>query len=531
MSNTIVTAQNSASRSRAPMQWRFTILSNRAARTENTASHYVRIDDRHQIVAAPYSTFSFSAQVGSFSNELPSATVTQPFTSILQPGHSKVTSPAPKMALAPKSENQLSAAFAQAADDIRAPLHAAQEILAKATMMVESDGLLTRSDLHLLNSANTRLQLASRRISKVLRDRGDDVQLPISLCKRFYPHQLRAIVQPRLHGMALASKVKLNWIGWDRALPRLYLDPAQLGRVIVALVADAIQFNRDGGTVNIRVAWQANVTQRLVITIEDEARELSANALKFLNSAENDLSLGVDNELSQVKKLLKNLGGSVSAQLSTAGGTLLRITLPVDDQLLLVRSWLQERAEEEQVRQSSQHIDRNAIFLHAIRAKVDDLTTADIQLQCLAGRGDLVYRVAADRWLWLALAHGNSDNSRAEAAVRQLSKAAGNGPQLWRCHLAGSWRQVSLDKLYSSAEHRQLLPQLSRQIAAKFNEFGLNRIPPIVELDPKAIMSAIDSQARQASKAAISRVDNSSTLRSHTNTNVARNNQPKSSMV
>ncbi len=223
------------------------------------------------------------------------------------------------------------AMLAEAAHDIRAPLGVARQILARISNRVRKEGGLSQQEIELLDSANDRLGQATQWV--------DGILVPTRLTKsqstrrqRFYPHQLRTIVEPVARELAAERDIALDWVGWDRSLPRLYLDANQIGRVLMNLISNAVAASPRGSRLSLRVAWQTNVTQRLVIAIEDEGPGLSSSLLKFVNSSQPAIApqeAGIG--LVTVKQLMATIGGSVSAQVGPLGGTLFRITVPVDN--------------------------------------------------------------------------------------------------------------------------------------------------------------------------------------------------------
>ena len=336
-----------------------------------------------------------------------------------------------------------------------------------------------------------------------------------TLRQRFYPHQLRGIVEPVVNDMASQRDVVLDWVGWDRSLPRLYLDPNQLGRVLLNLISNAISASPRGSRLSLRIDWQINVTQRLVIAVEDEGPGLPASLLRFVNSAQlapAPAEAGIG--LATVKSLMNAIGGSISAQVGPLGGTLYRLTVPVDNRLSLVRSWLLHQ---------SQQADRGAknplasVQLHMLCSTSLDTAAVDRWLQQVASPEDFVYRVSEDRWLWLsadaqAPTLGSAKGNGAVAAVKNYAAQAQaeSGQLNWQ--LTAEWHNVELKSLHSATDQRNLLPQLAADIADKFASLTGNLIPPINELkdqfplatkahDWKFTLLRVDELASQVPKA------------------------------
>jgi len=405
--------------------------------------------------------------------------------------------------------------LAEAAHDIRAPLGVARQILSRIASRVREDGTLSKQDQRLLASANDRLEQATTWVDGILVPKRLQQVAVGTMRQRFYPHQLRGIVEPVVNDMANQRNVVLDWVGWDRSLPRLYLDANQLGRILLNLISNAIAASPRGSRLSLRIAWQTNVTQRLVIAVEDEGRGLSPALLRFVNSAQlvqPTAEAGIG--LVTVKSLINAIGGSISAQVGQLGGTLFRVTVPVDNRLSLVRGWLL---------QQSQLVDRggkralNNIQLHMLRSTGLDTTVVDEWLQQAAAPEDFVYRVSQDRWLWLSVgtksvSAGVEVSGGAISAVNKYSALteAQNG-QL-NCQLAAEWLNVELQSLHSASNQCNLLPQLAAAIADKFATLAGNRIPPINELRDRPTAAAkplvrqnellrVDDVVRQVPKA------------------------------
>ncbi len=387
------------------------------------------------------------------------------------------------------------ALLAEAAHDIRAPLGVAQQILSRIASRVRADRSLDHNELRLLDSANDRLKQASMWCADILAPNRLEQAHTASIRQRFYPHQLLAIVAPIVTELALRRDVKLHWIGWDQSLPRLYLDSNQLARVLMNLIGNAIEASSAGSHLSVRVAWQTNVTQRLVIAIEDEGCGLDGALLKFLNSNQ-AASAKAGIGLATVKTLVAAMGGALSAQVVQSGGTLLRISLPVDNRLSLVRGWLVQNAASVARNQAPLS---GRIQLHVLRSAGLNTRLADQLLQQSASPNDFVYRIADDRWLWLSILQSSNKSGEATSKVAISSKGAVErlSEQLTErmavesgrlnCQLAFEWSDVDLQSLHSSLNQHNLLPQLSAAIADKFAQLGGQRIPPIDELNHEVV--------------------------------------------
>ena len=496
-------ASNKLPSNKVPSMWRFVVLQNGLPSSGNNSDSALRLrlDPAHSI-SPSYGDLNWSAQVGLPSSVDLAATDLVAFSQIdCCSAATQVTDKLPLKVPANQSatisaqatvKNDESKAFgdryramlAEAAHDIRAPLGVARQILNRIATRVREDGTLSNQDQRLLASANDRLEQATSWVDGILLPNRLQQAAAGTMRQRFYPHQLRGIVEPIVNELANQRNVVLDWVGWDRSLPRLYLDPNQLGRILLNLISNAITASPRGSRLSLRIAWQTNVTQRLVIAVEDEGRGLSSSLLRFVNSAQvvqPPAEAGIG--LTTVKSLVGAIGGSVSAQVGQLGGTLFRITVPVDNRLSLVRGWLI---------QQSQVADRGGkkalsnIQLHLLRSTGLDTSVADQWLQQSAAPEDFIYRVSDDRWLWLSVCAkagtAGVSTGGAVAAVSKYSALAEAQKGQLNCHLAAEWLNVELQSLHSTSNQRNLLPQLANAIADKFATLAGNRIPPINEL-------------------------------------------------
>jgi nitrogen-specific signal transduction histidine kinase len=410
----------------------------------------------------------------------------QPLAQVTVNAQSKVAT----QALANTVESQAFGAryramLAEAAHDIRAPLGVARQILNRIASRVREDGILSNQDQRLLAAANDRLEQATTWVDGILLPNRLQQTTVGTMRKRFYPHQLRGVVEPVVNELANQRNVELDWVGWDRSLPRLYLDPNQLGRILLNLISNAIAASPRGSRLSLRIAWQTNVTQRLVIAVEDEGRGLSASLLRFVNSAQAvqapaDAGIG----LKTVKSLIGAIGGAISAQVGQLGGTLFRVTVPVDNRLSLVRGWLIQQS---QAAERGAKTTLNNIQLHLLRSAGLETTVVDQWLQQSAAPEDFVYRVSEDRWLWLSIGSqagsvGGQTSGGATAALNKYSALVQAQQGQLNCHLAAEWLNIELQSLHSTSNQRNLLPHLATAIADKFAALAGNRIPPINEL-------------------------------------------------
>ncbi|MCA9160701.1 MAG: hypothetical protein KDA72_20360, partial [Planctomycetales bacterium] len=151
----------------------------------------------------------------------------------------------------PAEQAHLSQMLAEAAHDIRSPIAVAQQILSTLSQRVRRDGQMTKAETELLDEAQVRLTQANRWAEGILVEQSLAHGQPVNVRRRFYPIQWLRGIQPLLNSLAIQHGVKLAWVGWDRSLPRLYLDANHLSRAVLNLVSNAIQASRPGSQIRV----------------------------------------------------------------------------------------------------------------------------------------------------------------------------------------------------------------------------------------------------------------------------------------
>lgn len=298
----------------------------------------------------------------------------------------------------------------EAAHDIRSPIATASQILHTISNKVRRHGQLSRSEIELLDQANLRLIQANDWAEGILLDRRLEYGRPLPVRKRFYPMQLQSSIRPLLESIASRRSVNLAWNGWERSLPKLYLDANHLSRVMMNLVSNAVDASLKGQSVSINVDWHKTICQPLQISVADQASGISPEIMRQVNSQYtpqgNDgfATRGVG--LKTTKALVASMAGTLSAESLSPKGSLLRVSLPIDNPMSLVRSWLTRntlRVHEQQIKL----VPKVFVSIDLVRVGTLDLDFADSQLQLAAFENELPYRVAKDRWLWLAMQSSN----------------------------------------------------------------------------------------------------------------------------
>ncbi|MEZ6078698.1 MAG: ATP-binding protein [Pirellulaceae bacterium] len=234
------------------------------------------------------------------------------------------------------------------------------------------------------------------------------------------------------------------------------MDANHLSRAVLNLASNAIQASRPGSQIRIEVAWQTHVTQRLIITIDDQGRGLPAGLLQQINSLtavshEKSLESCAGVGLRTATTLIAALGGSITAQNKPTGGTRLRAMLPVDNYHSLIHSWLQQNGvgAPSQIARSGSRITINALRSSAGENAASKWQTIDARLQQAASSNEFVYRVAADRWLWLSLQSTTSPEKFPHSlseVLRELRERdnAWNRPLDCRHQQVFQWQSVAI---------------------------------------------------------------------------------------
>lgn len=399
---------------------------------------YVRFDNPHNATPSPWSLAQWREDFG-WHRKLVDVVSRNKTNNVLRSTANGFASRGPQAvatgsAILPATVTQPTVAhanlnhmLAEVAHDIRSPIAVAQQIISSLSQRAQPFSQWTSEQTELLHEAQLRLTQANRWAEGILVQHSLDHGQPVSVRRRFYPQQWLRSVQPLLNSLAKQRGVRLLWIGWDRSLPRLYSDANQLSRVLLNLVDNAIQASRPGNEVRVHVAWQTPVTQRMIVTIEDDGRGLSRELMQQVNAPHNPSSdplqsnSGIGLGLTTAKTLVHALGGTLRAQHPSNGGTRFSLMLPVDNYHSLVHSWLQQNSSQSRLLANS---PQQQITIHALRSAHEITSPSmwneiDLQLQQAASGDDLVYRVARDRWLWLS-----KQATRGSAAVPAAMSAA-----------------------------------------------------------------------------------------------------------
>ncbi len=242
---------------------------------------------------------------------------------------------------------------------------------------------------------------------------------------RFYPAQLRGLVSVELAKTVAARGQRLEWSGWDRSLPRLYLGVEPLVRLMIEAVDGiARQLATQevlGSRIRMRANWRA---AELVFTVALEADQWQCdpkfrgalNARWFRQSSQSHL-------WQRLARQCDLVGGWLSVASLPGGGAALLINLPIDQPRALMHSWLTKQLTH--AREVPQGTAAKArVSLYAIgrsdMATLEQNQAANARLQSLARAGDYIYRISHGRWAMLTTHAALPDFLRTSAWQTQL---------------------------------------------------------------------------------------------------------------
>lgn len=402
----------------------------------------------------------------------------------------------------------------EAAHDIRSPIATASQILRTISNRVRAHGQLTRGEVELLDQANLRLVQANDWAEGILLDRRLEYGRPLPVRKRFYPMQLQTSIRPLLESIASRRSVNLAWNGWERSLPKLYLDANHLSRVMMNLVSNAVDASIQGQLVSINVDWHKTICQPLQISVADQAGGLSPELMQQLNSpympqGDDDFaSRGIG--LKTTKALVASMAGTLSAQRRQPKGSLLRVSLPIDNPMSLVRSWLTRntlRAHEHHSSQNNSSAVRKVfVAIDLVRVRTLDLEFADSQLQLAAFENELPYRVAQDRWLWIAMRSANKSMPYSlDRTAKRLNDLQGRESEACRVLQVFRTSEFNPDDLQGPNLQSGRMLSVIDAIVTKVAQLIGDNVPVIDQLAP--VESPVIQRSSSVGNGAFSRMD------------------------
>lgn len=369
------------------------------------------------------------------------------------------------------------ALLAEAAHDVRSPIASASQLISAVSDRARGLGNVTEAEIQLLTLANQRLAQANSWARGILTESRLERSSYVAIRKRFYPHQWQALMSPLLHSIATEHNVRLLWIGWERSLPKLYVDVNFLSRVILNLVTNAIQASSVGAQIGIRVSWASGLSKRLLIQVEDQGRGLSSELLREINSSDaeddrqagqapystrKDRQLGIG--LKSAKSLVAAMGGTISAQRQQTSGTQVRLSLPIDNLESLLSVYFASQPVSRNTRHSvalQNQEPRVRFSAYGIRiAPSVDGNFADRRFQQLLDSNEFVYRITKDRWLYFCLTENQEAGAMLKDARAEFVEAYGESAFRMINIAKSAW--FSSSQVYGTGDHG--LPSLLRNV-------------------------------------------------------------------
>lgn len=301
---------------------------------------------------------------------------------------------------APNFKERYRRLISEAAHDLRSPIATASQLITTVSERARGLGNVTPAELDMLDVANQRLVQASNWAAGILVDRRLEQLSAIAIKKRFYPKQWQTLMLPLLDAIAKDHSVRLLWLGWERSLPRVYLDVNHASRVLLNLVTNAIQASSMGSQITIRAEQSRAPATRLLVHVEDQGSGLNSSLMSIINSQTyadeppHDSARYAGIGLNTCRQLVEGFGGAISAEHLEPRGTRFTLAIPVDDLRLSLRSWL--------MRQANERIEGPAMPCSAFGLRVGSAfepAKADQRLHLSTGSNEYLHRASVDRWL------------------------------------------------------------------------------------------------------------------------------------
>lgn len=505
----------------APSTWQTLVMPGASTTDPDSTSvqqQYVRVDAAHAAPPSPWllchwkEDFGWHRPLRDAANSL--TPLSPPATNLWLDVNPKCAPIAePRITITEEQQHRFSGMLVEAAHDLRSPIAVAQQILWGFTERLKQDGRCTNEELEMLQVASTRLLQANSWAEGILLERRLENQLPANIRRRFYPHQWRLCMQPLLQSLANQKRMRIVWEGWDRAQPRLYLDPNHLSRVFLNLLTNAIAASQPGSAITIRLAWQTGVTEQVILTVEDQGCGLPPTLANQINAAgqwpgttDGNSNSGIG--LRTVKSLVHVLGGAISVQSSPQSGTRFRVRLPVDNCQALVRNWL--RLDTSADVPATDDGDE-FVYMYAVRCLGIDGDAVDAHLHRVATASDLVYRVGPERWLWLCRSRDitQSPTDTLDKAIDWLINSSAGAHKIQGSLLSrqvfGPARVPS--PANTTAEVLREAARVTAKLTERIAELVGNRVPPVDDLSGSPSVAAVQfpvvPQTRKAVKHAV----------------------------
>jgi PAS domain S-box-containing protein len=226
------------------------------------------------------------------------------------------------------AEAERSAMFHMLTHDIKGPLsiiYGYGELIAQKT--TDPDNAYMADEI---NKAARRISLLINDMLELSRMESGQAVLnmePVSLTELFN----QAISENGLAAEEMGIKVGVEV---DEDMPLLRADKTHLGRAISNLVANAVNYNRQGGSVTVRGGVCGAASDRAFVEVSDTGVGISEEDLprifdRYFRSAKNRLRRGTGLGLAIVKAVADAHGGTVHVESREGEGATFRLELPL----------------------------------------------------------------------------------------------------------------------------------------------------------------------------------------------------------
>jgi PAS domain S-box-containing protein len=221
---------------------------------------------------------------------------------------------------------------AKVSHELRSPLSTIHEQLA----LVLSDliGQVSESDAHLLSRAKEK----TKGLISLIGDLLDISRIEAgAVCQEIKPLQLEDLLDNIVDFMQARAQAKnqtLSLSAPEAPLPQIKADPLALESIFGNLIANAINYTQDGGTIQVEIGLNG---LNLKISVKDngfgmEARHLEKIFERFyrIKTDKTRYITGTGLGLPIVKGLVDSLGGRLSVESAPDKGSTFTVLLPVE---------------------------------------------------------------------------------------------------------------------------------------------------------------------------------------------------------
>ncbi|HWB01208.1 MAG TPA: HAMP domain-containing sensor histidine kinase, partial [Pirellulales bacterium] len=237
-------------------------------------------------------------------------------------------------------------------------------------------------------------------------------------------------VRPALERKAIAKSIQLS-IETEDDLPEVYCDDEKAARVLINLTVNAIKFCQEENRVRV-TARKDPQSGGVIVAVADNGpgidpahRDEIFERFKQLNIDPRASCKGFGLGLNIAKVLVDLNFGDMDLQSTVGQGSTFTFTLPPADPIEVMRRWVR--------RLKSQTNEPPRVSL--VSAQIDSATEAatlgdvDWYLNSLLRRNDLLFRIAACRWLLVVAASDEEVSQFLAGAHQTFDEVNRNRPQ------------------------------------------------------------------------------------------------------